>query len=136
MRRKRSGAAGRLIPALLCIWVAGAAAAGLFVENLLGWLLFFSPGWANGWPNGWSFQTVLSIGMTAQILLMLLTAAAGIGAVVGFICTLLRVRWEHVGQNNRSWLWFAVVVVCLTAGIFWLVHWWVWDAFPDGYDIT
>jgi len=122
--------------ALMCIWVAGAAVAALFVENILGWILFFSPGWANGWPYGWRFQTVLSVGITGHILIMLMTAAGGVGAIVGFICTLLRVRWEHVGRDYRSWFWFAVVFLCLSAVIFWRVYLSVWEAFPNGYIIS
>ena len=34
--------------ALMCIWVGGLAAFGLFVEVAVGWFLFFSPGWVNG----------------------------------------------------------------------------------------
>jgi hypothetical protein len=53
---------GRLMLAVMCIWIAGLAAFGLLVEVLLGWFLFFSPGWANGWPFGLSFETVVSVG--------------------------------------------------------------------------
>jgi hypothetical protein len=136
MRCKSISEPGRLMPALLCIWVAAAAAVGLFIENWVGWFLFFSPGWANGPPGGLSFQTVLSIGMTGYMLLVLATAAAGFAAIVGFICTVLRIRWEHVGRDKRIWFWFAVVCLCVSAGIFWRIYVWVWEKFPDGYDIT
>ena len=43
-----------------------------------------------------------------------MTVATGVGAIVGLICTLLRVEWEHVGQDFRSWFWFAVVFSCGT----------------------
>ena len=33
--------------ALMCIWVACAVGFALFVENIIGWFLFFSPGWAD-----------------------------------------------------------------------------------------
>jgi hypothetical protein len=135
MRCRSTGEPGRLMLALMCTWVAGAAVAALLVENILGWFLFFSPGWANGFPFGLSFQTVLSIGITGYILLMLMTAVTGVGAIVGFTCTLLRVGWERVGRGC-IWLWFVVVFLCLSAGIFLLVYLSVWEAFPDGYIIS
>ncbi|MFI5456808.1 MAG: hypothetical protein ACHRXM_15280 [Isosphaerales bacterium] len=136
MRCKSAGKPGRLMLVLMCIWVAGLATFGLFVENIVGWFLFFSPGWANGWPSGWSFQTVLSVGMTGYILLQLMTAAVGVGAIVGLICIFLRVEEEYESLVYRRWLWFAVVFLCLGACIFWRVYVWVWEAFPDGYIIT
>lgn len=116
MGRENTKDPGRLMLALMCIWAALAAAAALFVENILGWLLFFSPGWANGWPGGLSFQTVLSVGMTGYILLMLMTAATLIGAILAFICTLLRIRWERLGQGYRSWFWITGVILCAGRG--------------------
>ncbi len=71
--------------------------------------------------------------MTGHMLLMLVTAASGIGAIVGLICTLLGIRWEPVGRGYRIWFWFAVVFLCLGAGIFWWNYVWVWQEFPDGY---
>jgi hypothetical protein len=108
--------------ALMCICVAGMAAVELFILNLVGWFLFFSPGWANGWPFGLSFQTVVSIGLTCHITLMIITAAAGVGAIVGFICTLIGVEWTYVGRDHRIWLWFAVAFLCLIAGVFCCVY--------------
>jgi hypothetical protein len=122
MKCKNTGKPGRLMLALMCIWVACAAVFFLFVENMLGWFLFFSPGWANGFPFGLSFHTVLSVGMTCQILLMLMTAAAAIAAIVGFICTLLGVEWEYLGRGHRIWLWFAALILCISAGIFTVVY--------------
>ena len=69
MRRKRTGKLGRLMLALMCIWVAGISIVAPVKENSLGWFLFFSPGWANG-ALGMRFQTVLSVGMTVYILLV------------------------------------------------------------------
>jgi hypothetical protein len=136
MRRKRTGKAGRLLLVLMCMWVAGIAVVGLVAENALGWFLFFSPGWANGWPFGIRFQAVLSVGLTIHILLMLTTAATGIGAVVGLICTLLGVEWEHVGRGYRSWVWFLAVCLCISIVILLLVSMSVGKAFPHGYDVT
>ena len=67
----------------------------LFVENIIGWFLFFSPGWAIDFPFGLSYQTALSIGLTSYLLLMLTTAVACVGGIVGFICTLLRIEWAE-----------------------------------------
>jgi hypothetical protein len=133
---KSNGRPGRLMFALNCVWVAGLAAFGLFVETIVGFFLFFSPGWANGWPFGWRFQTILSVGMTGYLSLQLLTAAVGVGAIVGLICTGLRVEQEYASLIYRRWLWIAVIFLCLAAFIFWRVFVWNWEAFPDGYIIT
>ncbi len=122
--------------ALMCILAAVVAAAALFIETVVGWFVFFSPGWANGWPTPWSFQIVLSIGLTSQTLVMLMTAALGFGAILGFICTLLGIRWERVGRGYRVWFWFVLAFLCLGACIFWHNYAWVCEQFPDGYIIT
>lgn len=98
MRSKSAGEPGRVMLALMCILAAVVAAAALFIETVVGWFVFFSPGWANGWPTPWSFQIVLSIGLTSQTLVMLMTAALGFGAILGFICTLLGIRWSALAE--------------------------------------
>jgi hypothetical protein len=125
----RGGARGGLDPAYS---LAREVVSGLSI----GWLLFFSPGWANGFPFGLSFQAVLSAGMTCQILLMLMTVAAAVAAIVGFTCTLLGVEWEYLGRGHRIWLWFAALILCISAGIFTVVCVWVGKLFPDGYMIS
>jgi hypothetical protein len=132
MSHKSPGKLKRLILAFMCIWVALIAVLALFIENWLGWFLFFSPGWAND-AFGMRFQTVLSVGMTVYILLVLTTAAAGFAAIVGFICTLLRIEWEHVGRDYRIWFWFAAMCLCLGAALFLCVYFYFWRMFPDGY---
>ena len=107
--------------ALMCIWVACAAGFALFVENIIGWFLFFSPGWAIDFPFGLSYQTALSIGLTSYLLLMLTTAVACVGGIVGFICTLLRIEWANLGRDRRIWFWFAAVFWSVAAVIFWCV---------------
>jgi hypothetical protein len=136
MKCKSSAKPGRLMLALMCAWVACGAGFALFVENWLGWILFFSPRWANGFPFGLSFQTVLSAGITVYCLLVLLTAAAGVGAIAAFICTLLRVRRQHAGRGWRIWFWTALGFVFISACIFFYVYSMVRERFPDGYDVT
>ena len=136
MGSKNTGKPGRVILALMCIWAACGAAFLLFVENVLGWFIFFSPGWANGLPFGLSFQTALSVGMAVQILIMLMTAAVGFGAIAALVCTLLGVGWERVGRDYRIWFWFVVGFSLLSAAVYWYCHAWVWKAFPNGYEIT
>ena len=65
----------------------------LSVLRVAAWLvpILSPPGWANGFPGGFSFQAVLAVGMTAYFSLLLMTAAVGVGAVVGFI---LAPSWE------------------------------------------
>jgi hypothetical protein len=75
--------------ALLWIAIAGIAADWLVCEVLLGWFLFFSPGWANGWPRPLTYQLVLATGLTVYRALQLITAAAGANALVGLILALV-----------------------------------------------
>jgi hypothetical protein len=133
MSCKSTGKPGRLMLALMCVWVACAAGFLLIVEYISGWFLFFSPGWANGFPFGLSFQTVLSVGMTGYILLLLMTAATGIGATGALICTLLGFGWERVGRDYRIWFWFVVGLLLLSGVVYWYCYVWVWEQFPDGY---
>jgi hypothetical protein len=115
---KSNGKPGRLMLSFMCIWMAGLAAFGLFVENSVGWFLFFSPGWANGWPFGLSFHTVASIGAIAYILLELTTAAIGVGAIVGLICVFLRVEEEYESLVCRNWPWIVISLMCLSVVLF------------------
>ncbi len=133
---KNNGKPARLILAFMCIFVACAGACLFYVETLFGWFLFFSPGWANGFPFGLSFQTVLSVSLTGYALLMLMTAAAAIGAIAGSILTLLGLRWERVGRDYRIWIWFAVGLLLLAGAVYAYFYVVVWQAFPDGYVIT
>jgi hypothetical protein len=45
------------------------------------------------------------------ISLMLMTAAAGVGALVGFICPLWGVGAKHGCRAFVLWLWFAAALV-------------------------
>jgi hypothetical protein len=131
---KCTGQPRRLGLALLCIWVACAGAFLLVVEYLLGWFLFFSPGWANG--SLLSFQTALSLGMAVYFLVLLMTAGVVIGAAAAFVCALLGFRWERVGRDYRIWFWLMIGFVLLCGAIYWQCSVWVWEKFPDGYEIT
>jgi hypothetical protein len=118
----------------MCICVACAGAFLWVVEYLLGWFLFFSPGWANG--SLLSFQTALSAGMAVYLLVLLMTAGVVIGAAAALVCTLFGIRWERVGRNYRIWFWFIIGFLFLCGAIYWYCYVWVWEKFPDGYEIT
>lgn len=81
------------ISALVWCSIAGMALAGLCCEYALGWIMFFSPGWANDPLFGPNFHAVLATAMTGWVSLLLMTAAVGAGAIVGFLCTC----WGPVG---------------------------------------
>ena len=117
-------------------WVskAGFAVAILFAEYILTWFFFFSPGWANGWPFGIRFQTVLSVALTGWISVILVTASAGVGAIVGFICALLRLGLRQGTRAYRIWLWVSLgLVLCLGIPLLGSIHAWIMEMFPDGY---
>jgi hypothetical protein len=118
MMWKSNGKPGLLMLSFMCVWIAGLAAFGLFVENLVGWVLFFSPGWANGWPFGLSFHTVASIGLIGYLLLELTTAAVGVGAIVGLICIFLRVEEKYESLVYRNWRWIVIALLCLSVLLF------------------
>jgi hypothetical protein len=118
------------------IWmsIAVVAIVILIFEYLLGWFIFFSPGWANGWPDSLSYQLKLSVGITGYDALMLITAAYAAGAIVGFVCALFR-----VGETRRfafyiRWLWFAAfVILCLSIVRFPYFYNWIGPEPPNLY---
>jgi hypothetical protein len=113
---------------------AGLAIALLLAEYVLGWFLFFSPGWANGWPFGIRFQTVLSVVVTGWISLIAMTVLAGFGAMVGFVCALLVLGTKHGRRAYRIWLWIAVLAIqCFTSPLFRRIYAFNMEAFLDGY---
>lgn len=123
--------------ALTWIAIAGMAGCWLIGECLFGFFFFFSPGWANGWPFGLSFQLVLSVAMTGYMSLMLMTAAAGVGAILEFIGALAGLREERQRQFYCWWLWIAAaVILCVSVLAFWRTYTWAWKEFPDGYVIS
>ena len=80
---------------------------------------------------------MLSTAITGWISAMLMTAAAGTGAIVGFICSLLGVGVRYGRQVYRAWLCFAAVaILCLNLWIFGSVYAWLWKGFPNGYIIS
>lgn len=117
--------------------IAGNALVSLFWEYLFGFACFFSPGWANDPLFGPNFQAVLATTITGWVSLMLMTAAAGAGAIVGFFCTMLRVGEGHAGRVYRGWLLCAAVaIVFLSIWVFRIVSVWVWETFPNGYRVA
>ena len=121
---RRRGIAGYLSSVVAWASIAGVAIVILALEYVLGWRLFFSPGWANSRPYGLSYQVVLSVGIAAYSSLMLITAAYGAGAVVGAICALFRIGEERRLDLYVRWLWIAALIVFfLSIIIFW--HWYV-----------
>ena len=119
---------------LLIVAIAGGS---LFCQYALGFFLFFSPGWANGWPFGFSFQTVISSVITIWLSIMLFTAFAGAGAIVGLGCA-----WTQIGKRDgfriyRIWLWLALVtVLCLSGLVFSRVYSSICTEFPAGYSVS
>ena len=123
--------------ALLWFFVTAISACALFAEFFVGALFFFSPGWANGWPFGVSFQLALATGVTIWCAVMLMTAAAGLGAIIGFLCTLFRLGEKRGIRVYCIWLGVAaaitlVVSICIFASTYADAL----KAFPNGYDIT
>jgi hypothetical protein len=111
MRHKCADKTERPRPAVEWIFIAGLAVFYLGFEYWLGFVLLFSPGWACGWPFGVSFQTVLSAVITGGVSIMLWTAAAGEGAIAGFVCALARIGNNQGRRFYRYWLWVAVVII-------------------------
>jgi hypothetical protein len=116
--------------------VVAMAGGALFFQFALGFLVFFSPGWANGWPFGLSFQSVISIAITIWLSIMLFTAFAGAGAIIGLGCA-----WMQIGKRNglriyRNWLWLSLVtVLCLSVLVFSRVYSSTCAEFPKGYSV-
>jgi hypothetical protein len=118
-------------------WLYLNAVAGtcLFFEFVVGAGAFFSPGWASGGAFGLGFHAFLSATLTVWVALLLMTAAAFAGAVVGYWCILRDMGTRRVLRAYLWWLWIAgVAVACVNIWIFSNMYRWVWETFPDGYD--
>jgi hypothetical protein len=123
--------------ALYWLGIAGVAGCCLLGEWMFGFFLFFTAGWANGWPFGLSFQLVLSAGMTGYLAFMLMTATAGVGAVIEHFEAAAGVSEEHQFQRYKRWLYVAAaVILCVSIMAFWGLYAWTWKQFPDGYVIS
>jgi hypothetical protein len=123
--------------ALLWFFVAAFSACALFAEFFVSAFFFFSPGWANGWPFGLSFQLALAIGVTIWCAVMLMTAAAGLGAIIGFVCALFRLGEKRGIRVYCIWLGVAAAITLVVSiGIFASTYTDALKAFPDGYQLT
>jgi hypothetical protein len=60
----------------------------------------------------------------------------GFGAIVGFVCVVLRVEEQYGRLVYRGWFWFAIAFLCLSAWMFWRNYIWICEEFPDGYVIS
>jgi hypothetical protein len=119
---------------LIAAVLAGSCLVGEFV---LGCAWFFSPGWANDPLFGPNFHAVLATAITGWIAVMLMTAAAGAGALVGSGCALLEVGERRGRRVYSGWLLFATVVILfLSIWIFRSFYAKVWRDFPDGYHVA
>ena len=76
----------------------------LAVEMGFGFPLAFSPGWANGWPFGLTVYSVWAAGMSILFSVLLVTAAAGVGAVAGAACCAFGVGRRRGWAAYKSWL--------------------------------
>jgi hypothetical protein len=134
MSCKSAGIPEAPIPPLGWVSRAGLAIALLFGEFVWSWCLFFNPGWANAWPFGVSFQTVLSVVITGWLALIFMTASAGLGAIIGFICALLRLGTKNGPRAYRLWLWTSGAVSLFSSiPLFARIHAWTMQLFPNGY---
>jgi hypothetical protein len=116
---------------------AGLAGACLAGEYVFGFAWFFSPGWANDPLFGPNFHAVLATGITGWIAVILMTAAAGVGAFVGCGCALLGFGERHGRRVYGGWLLFAAIVILfLSIWIFRRSYAQVLQDFPNGYHVA
>ena len=104
--------------AFIWLFIAGVAGVNLVCEWVVSVVLSIGGGWANGWP-GLSSRTVLSTVITALTALFLMTAAAGAGAIAGFLGAVARVRRKRQFQIYCWWLCTAAVaILCISVFVF------------------
>ena len=85
--------------------IAAVLVGACLAEYVVGFAWFFSPGWANDPLLGPNFHAVLAAAMTAWVSLLLMTAAAAAGALVG--------SSSPAGSRREVWppgLWGVAVV--------------------------
>jgi len=115
--------------------IAGGSFVTLGGLMFFGFWLAFTPGWANGWPLGLSIHHVWPAGMSVLLFLLLMMAAATVGAVVGAVCS----RWGVGLRRGRAiyagWLVGSGVVALVAS--FWAFrvnHAAALEMWPNGYN--
>jgi hypothetical protein len=103
-------------------------------ELCAGFGLGFNPGWANRWPFGLTIYSVWSAAMSAVFCLLLITAAAGIGALAGAACSYFDVGLHHGRVVYAGWL-ACCGALALVAGLwaFREVYASTCEMWPNGY---
>jgi len=118
------------------VWlaVAGCSFLALAGELFVGCGFAFNPGWANGWPFGLTIHSVWSAGMSFLLFLILMTAAAGIGAIVGATYSCFGVGFRHGRAVYVGWL-VCCCVLALAASLwaFREIYASTLEMWPNGY---
>jgi hypothetical protein len=92
------------------------AACALWFEALVTCGMGFQPGWANGWPFGISKHVVFAVWATGMLQAMIVTAGAGVLAVLcSHLQQLLRLKsvgWQAFACLVVVWLFVTIPVCC------------------------
>jgi hypothetical protein len=104
-------------------------------ELFFGFGLAFNPGWANGWPFGLTIHSVFSAGMSLLLFLILVTAAALIGAIVGAACSYFGAGLRRGRAVYAGWL-VCCCVLALVASLwaFREIYASTLEMWPNGYN--
>ena len=110
------------------------ACLALAAETVVGFPLFFAPGWANGWPGGLSIYRVWSTWLSITIFVMLMTIGLGAGSVIGLLAWLFPPVRRQTGKVLAAWMviWAVLcVATCLSA--YKEIYASTLDMWPNGY---
>ncbi len=107
----------------------------LACEVGFGFSLGFNPGWANGWPLGLTINSIWSVSMSVLFFLLLMTAAVGLGAIIGAACSHYSVGLRHGGAVYTTWLVCACFLALLASHLaFREVYASTLEMWPNGYN--
>ena len=99
-------------------------------ELAFGFSLWFSPGWANIQRGGPQFHVIWPAGMSALGFLVLMTAAAGVSAILAATANPERKRLTFVTLLSVA----VVPALAVTVWLFQSFHAYVVAVFPNGYN--
>jgi hypothetical protein len=103
-------------------------------EMYFGFALFFAPGWANEWPFALTIHSVWAAGIALMLFVVLMTLGAGLGGLVGLMCS-----WRGIGSKHGlsvyiTWLLLmATMVLLASTWMYRAAHAAALQMWPNGY---
>lgn len=126
--------ASRPLSAVHLGWLALGASGAFLAVLVVGFPLYFAPGWANGWPAGLTIHRVWSAWFSSYLFALMLSAGTAAGAMAILLLGLFPPVRRRSGVILLAWLALWIVLTTLPcARAYPAIHASALEMWPNGY---